>query len=118
MDINVAGGFLKFHRRGNQLVAHCLRHGERACRLTRTLTASTARGRKGQGRPLGLALAWLAAADHLDDDTAAGHKTYKPSFEERMEARALFAATDDYREWAELERPMREDEEEEPVNVP
>ena len=118
LDMAVPGGYLKHHQKSGIIVAHCLRHGERACRLTRSVRESRVRGREGQGRPLGYAMAWLAAAEHLDDDTADAHKGYVPSYDERVLARVEFAAVPGCEDWLAVERPQREEEGEEPEVVP
>ena len=103
-----------------RMVASCSVHGERECRLTRSLLGSGLPSRSGQGRPLGLMVAWLACAgDHPD---AGAHKGMKPlpSFADRQKARADFFAEDEERSvWMDgIERPVREDEGEEPERVP
>ena len=103
----------------NFIVAHCFRHGTKVCRLTRTLRGSTNANRKAQGRPLGLCVAWLAAADHPDWDTPALHKKMDhPDLDARMQARAKLAGYENSDAWFALERCQREDEEEEPEVAP
>ena len=63
------GGRIAFYRRGNTetFVADCPVHAN--CKLKRTAhppAAKLASMRKGQGRPCGLMMAWLAAADTID----------------------------------------------------
>ena len=57
--ILVGGAVLRFYENSSSMVMHCncVGHGT-GCRLTRTVKGSNTRGRAGQGRPLGLLLAW------------------------------------------------------------
>ena len=65
-EVVVPNGFLRYYNTNRKfMVAHCEHHRE-ACRLTRALNESKARNRAGQGRPLGLLLAWLAAGHDYD----------------------------------------------------
>lgn len=113
------GGVLRYYAKTNSAVAHCTRHGGVVCRLTRTMNASRARGREGQGRPIGLLCAWLAAATDPDHDDVEGHRRMQPmpSHAERAEARATVSALPGMRRLLDLGRP-RGDEEDEPVHVP
>ena len=118
-ELEVPGGILRYYEAKAIVVAHCSRHGEQQCRLTRSLLPSTARGRAGQGRPLGLCLAWLGfAADEEYDDADSHKRRPKPSLEERTLARAEFSTRPEAPDWLELERPVRPEEEEEPELVP
>ena len=118
LRIDVQGGYLKYHRKTQQIVAHCLRHGDRLCRLTRTVKGAAGRARAGQGRPLGLLCAWLQASDRAELDSSEEHKhfsTLSPlSFEERMTARAEFTALPGHEQWLAIERPPRYEEDLEP----
>lgn len=125
-EIGVPGGYLRYYKKGNMIVAHCIRHGDRDCRLTRTCNASTAKGRAGQGRPLGLMAAWLLAAHDADPDTADGHKSREflktiqtaDSYQVRADARESLGAIEGIEEWFALERAQLESEEAEPKAVP
>ena len=115
---DVEGGYITVYLADNRMVAHCRRHGPRECRLTRGLQASAAAGRRAQGRPLGLLLAWLRCCDQFDD--AAEHKGHRPfpNHEDRLAARTAFAAEADAEAWLACERPRREGEGLEPEAVP
>lgn len=104
-----------------RMVASCSVHGERDCRLSRSLLPSDVKSRSGQGRPLGLMVAWLACAEEYPD--ARAHKDMKPmpSFADRQQARADFFADADHdrSEWIDgVERGVRAGEGEEPERVP
>ena len=116
------GGVLRYYEKLNQLVAHCpcASHGDR-CRLTRTTLAGKL---QGQGRPMGLLLAWAKhAADfatqqehvHLQASDAA---ELVRSFETRSTARLEGMATPELAPFVAVERPQGEAEEtEEPERV-
>ena len=120
MELDVAGGILRYYAAKRFVVAHCLRHGAKACRLTRTLKRSERRDRRAQGRPLGLCMAWLACAGHEDLDTARLHKAMDPmpGYDARVQGRAELGLYADAERWFRLERPPRHDEDEEPENAP
>ena len=119
LELEIDGGTLRYYDATGSVVAHCNRHGSHVCRMTRTVRASRHAGRKGQGRPLGLLLAWLRAAGDPEHDSAELHKSMEPpSFEDRLEARVLFEADPSAAEWLAIERVPRPDEDVEPVAVP
>ena len=120
LEINVHGGTLKYYSNKRAIIAHCDRHGHHDCRLTRTLCAAKAAGRPGQGRPIGLLCAWLAAADHEDFDSPQLHVRMKPlpEYEDRVLARAEFSTLSDAPGWLALERPLAAEEDDEPAFVP
>lgn len=89
-------------------------HG--VCRLTRRMLGSTRLGRQGQGRPLGLCIAWLAKGAAIAtkaEHTAAAFATTRV---ERVECRAMLKALEhpDARGLLEAERPKRHGEDSEP----
>ena len=120
MEIEVEGGVLRYYGNKNAVIAHCERHGHHLCRLTRTLSASMARGRAGQGRPVGMLCAWLASADHEDWDAAGLHSRMSPlpDLEARILARSEFNLLPDADAWLALERPVGPEEDEEPEKIP
>ena len=118
LDIDVPHGYLKYYAKTDIVVAHCLFHGDRMCRMTRSLKASRVKARAGQGRPLGLMLAWLGGVGHAEDDSMEAHKKYMPAFDERAAARTDFEMVDGHEEWLALERPARAGEANEPEAVP
>ena len=121
LRIDVPGGYLKYHRKTQQIVAHCQRHGDRMCRLTRTVKGAGGRARAGQGRPLGLLCAWLQAGDKAELDSSEEHKQFSTispiSVEERMIARAEFTALPGHEQWLAIERPPRDEEDLEPEAI-
>lgn len=118
-EVPVNHGFLRFYDKPGRkfVVAHCEAHP--GCRLTRTCIGSDRQGREGQGRPLGLLLAWLGKAPLYAGAQSHVHMDFLPTLEERRFARdaagelpgmaALFDTA---------ERPCRAGEEEEPAVVP
>ena len=98
----------------NNMVAECAIAAQGGqCRLTRTLT----RGRRaGQGRPLGLLLAWLQDPRiHEASRTTPGW--HRPAFDERAAHRLAFAAAPGSEEMLSRERDPAHDEGEEPGYV-
>ena len=89
--------------------------------MTRSVVGSTARGRVGQGRPLGLVLAWLACGDQDEYDSVELHNPRAaafPSFEDRMLARAELSTMPGSADWLALERHPTAEEDAEPEVVP
>lgn len=119
-ELQVPGGTLRYYEGTNSVVAHCFRHGSQECRLTRTMNASTARGRAGQGRPIGLLCAWLEAGMDPALRTAEAHKQMRPfpTFEQRRQARASVASVLGIQSFFDRERPPRPDEGAEPSALP
>ena len=97
------GGLLSVYTAADgtrSLVATCPVHGTR-CRKTLGLQAARTRGRRGQGRPLGMMLLWLDCASHPALDKEKHNKCFqkfkgdppllpKPTKAERREARQHF----------------------------
>ena len=80
--VKVDGGYLTFSKKGRQLDAHCAFHGP-ACKCDRTMRPGP---RKGQGRPLGRQLLWLASGSccvEVADDDMAAHQFMKKDVGER-----------------------------------
>jgi hypothetical protein len=105
--VEVVSGTIKLYQRTHRMVAECNRHP--ACFLTRTTLGSAVPARFGQGRPLGLLVAWLEMClDGLSRFEHVHHFT--PSAEERFVVRGIVEA--DHR-FARLlapcgERPLRD----------
>ena len=104
-------------------MAHCHdihRHGDR-CFLTRTKDASPNAHRRGkfagQGRPLGLLMAWILDGHrpHLLDQKM--HLKHKVSLQARQAARNYLKGLDGAAHLLEMERERRDDEEEEPLAI-
>ena len=96
------------------MVAECniAAHGDK-CHLTRTLRKGT---KPGQGRPLGLLLAWLDDSSiHLESRRRKGW--LRPAFAERAAHRMMFAAAPGAEEMLQRERPPMGGEGEEPPYV-
>ena len=111
-------GELHFSTSGEYLRAHCYAHP--ACRRQRTINASDALNRQGQGRPVGHLLAWLRKGQAVD--TAQEHIAMKAamlSYSERKQAREDFYAQPGAEEWADTyERARQGGERVEPKFVP
>jgi hypothetical protein len=60
---SVLGGVIRYYEKSRTFVASCDAHGFK-CRWTRSAKKSNVSGRGGQGRPLGLLVAWLGS-DHF-----------------------------------------------------
>lgn len=122
LEVGVDGGYIRYYGGPKPfMVAHCIVHGERECRLTRTTAASETRGRSGQGRPLGLLLSWLQCGCRGDMVDAKTHKGMRPwpTFDDRLRARQGFADVPESALWFAAEREQREDEPaEEPEKAP
>lgn len=113
-------GMLRRYASTNTVVMHCPYHTEEKCRLTRSLKPSTLASRQGQGRPLGLLLAWAKNCD--SSMSAAEHvHSFTPPSEQRMLARRelneLATEVEALRELLALERPQRPGEPEEPIAI-
>jgi len=113
------GGLLAYFPASQNFVAMCLQddHGndnERAsCRRVRTAVPGRARG---QGRPIGFLLAWLADSSHASRDSHVAHRGRYP-LAQRRELRQAFINRSSDPQIAGLlsrERPLRPGEPEEP----
>jgi hypothetical protein len=92
-------GTLKYYLAREEIVAECNQHskaggvGEKRviCRTTRTTATSLNPGRAGQGRPIGLLVAWLMASTQPDIAcmTAIQHNRHRPmpNYIDRVNAR-------------------------------
>ena len=95
------------------MVAECNLPGHGKCHLTRKMLGGP---RPGQGRPLGLLLAWLHdPSTHFD--SRAGQAWGRPSFEERMACRIAFAAAPGADAVLACEREPNPDEGDEPLYI-
>ena len=114
-------GFLRYYAKKNQFVAECKYRAHANCCATKTADASRARGREGQGRPLGFLFAWMCAPPAAISRDAHVH-VYVPGFEDRLRfRRAVEAQAATVPELAELfaqERPQGTDPSAEPAFVP
>ncbi|CAE7949280.1 unnamed protein product [Symbiodinium sp. KB8] len=104
----------------NVLVAFCGNPTHDDCKLTRTLNAgvnfsSTRSTVAGRGRPIGRLMAWLR--QQFDHKTKSDHVHCRVTHEMRLQGRADFADLPNARAFLDLERPLREDEPEEPLAI-
>ena len=123
--VDVPGGYLLWSRRLHQLDAHCATHPN--CKMDRTLNAPRFSGSfSGQGRPVGLHMAWLAAGpttadkyEHLELKKSLGRIG---SHAARVRGREVFMGMAQAnlvaRAILEDERPRHEGESAEPASVP
>lgn len=111
-------GTLRFYATRNEFVAHCThQQGHDRCRLSRSSSASLAGNREGQGRPLGLLVAWLQAA-HGFQDGRAHVRMPRPDLATRQAAREFLKTLEGSGALLLAERPRRAGEPEEPPTVP
>jgi len=119
--VHLPQGCVRLYLARREVVAHCNNpaHGNK-CRLSRKLTEWRGKARLGQGRPLGLLVAWLQLAIDPRCDTTQSHVHIQPlpSFAERVAARAFFKTLPGSEPFLQEERPCRDGEEEEPEFVP
>ena len=115
-------GVLRFYRYDNrsEIVAHCANpdHGSK-CRLTRSVLPSEVCHRVGQGRPLGLAVAWLRtglSGDFVGDSHVKARPF--PSHAARTEAREWLKTIPGGDLFFKQERDQWPGEPEEPYEVP
>lgn len=120
--VHLEFGSIRFYFSRLEMVAHCGNpaHGKR-CRLSRSVQASAATSRIGQGRPVGLLGAWLMAGQQ--DQNLTTHEAHVrmrplPDLDSRRSARLLVAGRPDGLELLAFERPQRDGEPEEPESVP
>ena len=119
-QIDVPGGNLRFYTKKQEIVAHCTEHSE-DCRKARTVKPSSAPSRSGQGRPIGLLVAWLNDPDShacAQGISAAHTRTSVPRYQDRLTAREAFNQIPGSSIFAQHERPRRANEDEEPMSIP
>lgn len=120
-EVVVRGGFIRFYNTARKkfCVAHCESH-EGRCVLTRTLAESNAAGRQGQGRPLGLMLAWLAQAGQYASPREHVHAPSSNfSYQDRLRLREDAAEIPGMQYLFDVaERLVREGESAEPEHIP
>jgi hypothetical protein len=126
--VYIPGGKISLYLVGTGLdiEVRCMHPGHGKCALTRRMTASTWKGREAQGRPLGLAMAFLACSAEKGLHTKIDHWRPEnwPTRGERLRGRAALKALAATSPEAALllasERPKRLEagEESEPENAP
>lgn len=119
LRLPVPGGVVTFYLSDKpRFVFECKGKGHGRCSTEKAAYPSDARGREGQGRPLGWGLAWLA---ECDSSTKEAHKLYNPSRSDRRVCRHLLRETvPEFRTLeTECEAPKRHpDDDSEPETVP
>lgn len=120
-EVILTNGTLRFYRREDRvfIAAECARHAN--CVLTRLCSESKgkAKNREGQGRPVGLLMAWLSSWHLYHSGPEHVHMQPLPSFEDRQACRDVAKKLPGMRYLLEnAERPRRPDEGEEPDFVP
>ena len=114
-------GKLRYYRHEKHVIAVCSNPEHHDCRMTRTLEEPPRVGKPGsksagQGRPLGLMLAWLQK--QFDYSTQQAHlKSCKPDLESRQEARRELRGMPRGEAFLAYERALRPGESEEPEAI-
>ena len=114
-------GVIRFYPKTGTHVAQATAFAPEPAVLTRTLAASRVAARAGQGRPVGLLMAWLLHVDvAMGRDAHVHHGPSAHNFERRSEARLAFEAMDDPARDAILgaERGRRPGERSESFDIP
>ena len=111
-------GELVYYPKQNRIDAFCRNptHMESACRRSRTLKASDSVNREGQGRPLGLLVAWLRKGTSCESQHFHTRHCIV-SFAERKAAREWFSQLAGSESFTSVERARREGESEEPLDI-
>jgi hypothetical protein len=110
-------GELRYNIRFGQMSAVCTMHGN-DCRKTRSCTqAVRSSGSSGQGRPLGLLVAWLI--DGANHDSRADHFSSVPTLTlaNRQDARQFAMRSPEASDFASFEREKRANEADEPMSI-
>lgn len=111
-------GVIRYYATRQEFVAHCTCvETHHRCRLSRKSTESLAPNRAGQGRPLGLLMAWLAQAGNYPD-CHAHVRMPKPDLAARSAAREMLKAFEGSELLFEAERAQRGGEADEPTTAP
>ena len=116
-------GEIIFEERHGKLNAACAKHRCEKCKADRLSYGSIKPGRSGQGRPIGLLVAWLLEGDSCltKKDHGKDCKAWLSSidgFEARVFACAFAKTIPAMAKVFECERPKRDDEDSEPETVP
>ena len=114
-------GEITFYSTTSILVAtcRCPDHGPRACKKTKSTKESKVSGREGQGRPLGLLMAWLKTArHHADQHSHVHYGELELSRSQRKAAREEFFQLRGAARFRSYERDLRAGESDEPAFVP
>lgn len=114
------GGRLVYYKTRQEFYAECPLRGtghQRNCRRSRTSRSSENMRRPGQGRPLGLLLAWLESAEQ--HDTSDSHKVlFHTTHEDRKNARQFLKTLPGSDALFEYERHLEPGEDSEPEQEP
>ena len=106
-------GELRYHSTTRNVVAFCAAHRDRDCRRSRTVVPNARRA--GQGRPIGLLVAWLQDPDSHEGPNS---RTFVHPFDKRQEARNFFDRLPDSGLFGQCERPREAGEGPEPERIP
>ena len=105
-------GELRFHKKTKNIVAHCSAHSdEHDCRRSRTTIGNA--NRQGQGRPIGLLVAWLRDPASHDQGRLSVH-----NHATRKAAREYYNKLPNAEQFGFNERKQHAGEEEEPKQIP
>ena len=118
----VPGGKISYYKKNCRFEAVCSQHPKERCRLTRTSKGPTRANLEGQGRPVGLLAAWLAAGVHAEVNSAEVHRggllVCLITRAQRIEGRAAVGADPNLAALMSFERPQGADPDPEPERVP
>ena len=103
-------GELRYHKKTKNIVAHCSAH-EDDCRRSRTTVGNSRR--PGQGRPIGLLVAWLRDPDSHGEGRFLVH-----NHADRKAAREYYNKLPGAEQFGNNERKQDAGEEEEPKQIP
>ena len=115
LDLGPGLGSVHYNVSGQYFRAHCPCHGDE-CRRQRTARESET-GRAGQGRPIGLLVAWLQSA-HAADSKEQHVRMKVAGLSARQEARRFFLGLPGSTDLTDREREKKPGEPDEPVTIP
>jgi hypothetical protein len=119
--LEAPGGDIRYNPKSNSMTAHCKEPNHGDCRRQRICSGRAASSadavpRSGQGRPIGLLLAWLG--DQANHDTAESHKTRGVHlYATRAAARDNFMSLPGAADFCKHERPKHALETDEPLTI-
>jgi hypothetical protein len=112
----VDGGKISYYERRGIVECVCNHPAHGKCVLTRSTNPSMSTRRASQGRPLGLAMAWLSKGPTLASKDSHWSPANWPTLAERLVGRAALMI--ERPDFLEIERPKADDEASEPEVAP
>jgi hypothetical protein len=113
-------GELRFNQAQRTIIAvcSCAQHAP-DCRKSRTVVESLLGARMGQGRPVGLLVAWLMDGPDHQDKASHNHRSVQSlTHDQRIAARSHFTQLPLSHQLLSYERHQRPNEDDEPVDIP